>query len=438
MLIVGLGSGWLAPNLSHLIESPDFKLNSGQVSWIAALHYVGKVPGSFIAGFLMNRIGRKNVLLLVAYVFVLQWTLLLYGKNVVWIYLSRVITGMSAGMHETIMPLYVAENCSVKMRGVFCAISVTFFSAGIVIAYVFSTFLSYSEQIVVIVLQAILVLFVTFLLKETPQFLLMKNHVVQAKERFLWLQGSVGEQSEMRFVEIEENVKAEREHFSWRVLFQIPENRKSLRVVVLLQTLILATGYTGVNNFVHTSFKEVTNSSSEAHRLTILYGLVQMVCVIVSSINVDKYNRRTCVLLALTVTFCSHTACATIQYLTQTGVHVPHYAWLILACNSVYAAMFMGALMPLFNIIRGELLPLNAKGVGSSLALTCNSLMAFLVAKEFLLVKDTFGSYVNFMMYAIASLVTFVYAYFDLPETRGKTLVRIQHELTEVSPDVKG
>ena len=40
--------------------------------------------------------------------------------------------------------------------------------------------------------------------------------------------------------------------------------------------------------------------------------------------------------------------------------------------------------------------------------------------------------YINFVLFAFVSLFMFFYVYYDLPETRGKTLTDIQRELKGV------
>lgn len=53
--------------------------------------------GSFIVGPLMDRFGRKRIILLTCIPFLISWTLIYFARNVYFIYVARIIAGIGAG-----------------------------------------------------------------------------------------------------------------------------------------------------------------------------------------------------------------------------------------------------------------------------------------------------------------------------------------------------
>lgn len=429
MGMYGLGSGWLGPTLHHICNpTADFSLTSDQCSWVASLHYVGKIIGTFVAAMLVDVYGRNLIFKSCSLQFIVVWLLILCTRNEPALYFARMAFGVACGMSESIMPIYIAENCSPNIRGLFCSMAFGVFYGGNVIAYALTSYLSYDTVAIVHTAMAVTVLFLQFLLKETPQFLLMHGKEGKAEQHFIWLRGSETEKVKKEFDDIRNNMHDDKEDsmMSLADALKVPANVKSIRVVVLINILILCTGYPGINNFISKSLS--ASSSLSVDQLTILYGSIEFISISLSSTIIDRCNRRPVLFLGSIASFLAHISSAVLHhvYSTQDG---PYYVWLTFATNTVYAVVFATILGPMFTVIRGELLHQRVKALGSSLALISNSATSFLVSKTFLVIQETYGLSSNYVIYSAASMALLIYTYFDVPETRGKSLVMIQQEL---------
>ena len=149
-----------------------------------------------------------------------------------------------------------------------------------------------------------------------------------------------------------DNARNKVEKFKLRDFFKNLEKLKSLRVVVITTVLIVATNYTGLNNFVYRSFKNMAGIE-EAHRLTIVYRTIQVLLVCLSLFLLEKFKHYTYLLNVTALCFCSHVVCAVLQYIHafKNGEKLTLYPWLILACNSLYTSLWLAVLLPLFSII---------------------------------------------------------------------------------------
>ena len=61
-----------------------------------------------------------------------------------------------------------------------------------------------------------------------------------------------------------------------------------------------------------------------------------------------------------------------------------------------------------------------------SIATAVNWLFAFLVAETFLSIVDAIGESVTFFIFAALCAVTFVFVWYLVPETKGRSLEEIQ------------
>lgn len=69
-MVYGIGFGWASPNVVLLLSDesplPSGKLNMEEASWVVGLLFVGAINGNLLFGYITNRFGRKNPLLLLA------------------------------------------------------------------------------------------------------------------------------------------------------------------------------------------------------------------------------------------------------------------------------------------------------------------------------------------------------------------------------------
>lgn len=68
------------------------------------------------------------------------------------------------------------------------------------------------------------------------------------------------------------------------------------------------------------------------------------------------------------------------------------------------------------------------RGAATAISASMNYIFGFLVTKTFFIMKDALTLAGTFFFYGLISLLGFVYLYFLLPETEGKTLQDIEEE----------
>jgi len=94
----------------------------------------------------------------------------------------------------------------------------------------------------------------------------------------------------------------------------------------------------------------------------------------------------------------------------------------------VYIASFAFSMGPVVWTLISEIYPNRVRGRAVSVATAANWLAAFLVTEFFLSIVNAIGESATFFIFAALCVVTFVFVYFLVPETRGRSLEQIQED----------
>lgn len=98
-------------------------------------------------------------------------------------------------------------------------------------------------------------------------------------------------------------------------------------------------------------------------------------------------------------------------------------------CLGLYIASFAISLGPIFWLMISEIYPLNMRGSAMSIAALCNWGSNFIVALIFPVLLATFGGAGSFWLFAVLGIVAWIFVYFMVPETKGRTLEEIEADL---------
>lgn len=82
---MGTTLGWTAPAGPLLIRSPNeysFPVTSDNVSWIAAFMPLGAILGCLIMAVLGNKLGRKNLMILLTLPIIISWGMIIWAQSV--------------------------------------------------------------------------------------------------------------------------------------------------------------------------------------------------------------------------------------------------------------------------------------------------------------------------------------------------------------------
>ena len=337
--------------------------------------------------------------------------------------------GLAVGINDVAVSIYICENFKPAFRGVFGSIAIALFYGGFLVEICWVNLLSYGVVAYTNVAFAFLALSSILVSTESAQYLITRGEDEKAFKNFLWLRGTndtTDEEETDEFRQLKQYIEDERKEKRTIVAYlSTPVYRKTLTIVLIFSSLTMATGFAPIMSFVSIALTEDVPSANE---YTLLFGALQFGSAIFGSTIIEKVDRHTILITSSFIAAILH-ACTAVLFYLDSKILVPYFSWCIFATITLYAMTFSSGILTIFYTTRGELLPHNTRSFGGSLAIMAHSMVGSAATKVFLFIADAFGMYWNFVLYSIMSLVSVLFVYFILPETRGKSLVEIQNTM---------
>ena len=103
------------------------------------------------------------------------------------------------------------------------------------------------------------------------------------------------------------------------------------------------------------------------------------------------------------------------------------YAWLAIVALVLYIAAFAPGMGPMPWTINSEIYPLWARSTGNALATATNWTCNLVVSMTFLTLTEWITRFGAFWLYGGISFCGWVFFFFYLPETKGKSLEELEH-----------
>jgi SP family facilitated glucose transporter-like MFS transporter 8 len=324
--------------------------------------------------------------------------------------------------------IYTTENCTPTFRGVIGGVIQLAFFGAVFVEYSIASYFTHSNTAIINAVISGIMLITLYFTTETPYFLVMKGKHEEAEKNLTWLQsdGDLNKIAE-EMKRIRHGVQEEKhKKTSLARLLTSGANFKAINIVVGIYVLCAATG--GFTFISYASLIFTRSDSVSVEQYSILFSVFQFAAVALSPFIVEKLNRRTLLIGSMFGITCCNACSCVLLYLRHHNYSVFAYPWMIFASVALYGG-FSSLMAPASYAIKGELLPLSVRAIGSSMAVIAQSITSFLIAKMFIPVEQNFGMESNFLFYSVMGVVTTVLIYVILPETRGKSLHDIQKSM---------
>lgn len=426
MFMVGTHIAWISLAINKLKSGEDgLTANDEQVSLIASIPDMGRFFGPLLTVLTLDKLGRKPTAFICSFSMFISWLIMYFARSIEIIYFVRLLFGVTYGAVDVTNAIYVAENCTPKMRGLMSSIFPIFYSTAHIIEYVLLAYKSFSFVAAVNTVIGFFALLTSFFLKETPYYLMMKGRIEEAKQNLLWLRGRnvIDEDTKFEIDQIQQNMQLEvSKKRSLVLMFGSPENYKSLLMSLTFNILIQAMGMQSV--VAYCSIILQSSSIFSVKEFTIMLGVFQLISACISPFIIERYNRRTLLLKCLRFMGISQIG---LFFLYWMKMSIPNecFSWLVfVAVTCCYCSFAL--CYSVIIILRSELLPMSVRAIGGCLNIMTTSFGSTICITLFLPMADTIGIEYNFLFFFIGCIVLYIFVLRVLHETRGKTLVDIQ------------
>lgn len=164
----------------------EWNLTPGQIGTIISAGYLGQVFGALLFGWLAERIGRLNVLLITVVIFTSMDLACLFAWNAFSMMAFRFLQGIGTGGEVPVASAYMNEFVSAKRRGRFFLLYEVLFLFGLLAAGLIGYFLvpvyGWRAMFVVGLVPAILTIPMRWFMVESPRWLLSVGRTQQASD----------------------------------------------------------------------------------------------------------------------------------------------------------------------------------------------------------------------------------------------------------------
>jgi len=113
--LFGFDAGIISGVMSYV--GPEFNLNDIQTGWVVSSPSFAAMIAMLISGKLSDQIGRKKILIFVAFLYAFSAIASANSFNYESLYISRMIGGLAFGAALILAPTYIAEISNSENRG---------------------------------------------------------------------------------------------------------------------------------------------------------------------------------------------------------------------------------------------------------------------------------------------------------------------------------
>lgn len=368
-------------------------------------------------------------MLMAAVPLIVSWILIGVAESIALIYVSRVLSGLAYGTAYSILPMYLGEIASDRIRGSISTLLTVMAKLGILYAYSIGPYVSVRLMAWLAIIPAGIFVSTFIWLPESPYYLIGKNEQENAKKSLSRLRqrDDVDEELERMSVAVQ---KSQENKGTFHELFFNKGNRMSLIIIMGLAIAQQLCGSQAVIAYSETIFKRV-GSTLGASESTIILGVVQLVSSAVSFSIVDIVGRRPLLLLSVTGAGICNTIVGLYFFLERMEINVSNIAWLPMLAIMVFIVTYTIGMATVTFAILGEIFPKNLKSVAGPAFTITGGVFSFIVAKLFQVVSDDLGSDYTFWGFALFTYLFIPFVWFLIPETKGKPLDVILDEINK-------
>ena len=425
-LLFGFDTGIISGALLFIRE--DLTLSPFLQSAVVSAILVGTIIGAGSSGPLTDKFGRRNMAIVAAVIFVVGAIGSALAPGVWFLIGARVVLGLAVGASTVIVPLYIAELAPTEIRGTLTALFQLAITIGIVVAYLVNYALAAAEawrwMLGLGAVPAVVLGVGMFLLPDSPRWLVSQGRRGEARDVLQRARDSE-EEIDREMEDIEE---AERqEEAGWGELVQ-PWVRPMLVVGVGLAMLQQLVGINTIIYYAPTIMEATGLGASVSILATLGVGIVNVVFTVVALVIIDRVGRRPLLLAGLTGIIISLTILG-LAYLLPSLEGV--VSWITFAGLILYIMSFAASFGVVLWVVLPEIFPLKVRGSGMGLATILHWSSNLLVSLTFLPLINAFGETAVFWGYGLISIGAFTFVYFLMPETKGRSLEKIEADLRE-------
>jgi len=422
-LLFGYDTGVIAGAL--LFIKSDFDLGSFAQGLVVAAVPIGAVAGAAIAGPAADTYGRRLMILVAAAVFIVGALASAAAPGVEVLVIARVVIGVAIGLASAAAPVYISEVAPPESRGRLVSFFQLAVTIGILVAYLvglaFDGIEGWRWMLGLGCVPALALAFGMVRMPQSPRWLVMTGDDFAARATLAKIRVDDPDTIDRELEEIKDST--EEKPGQWSELLQ-PVVKAALLVGVGLAVLQQVTGINTVIYYAPT-IVEFTGVDSSAGSIlaAVGVGVINVAMTVVALRLLDRAGRRTLLMIGVSGMVVSLFA---LGLAFEGGGESTFDSALAIVSLMTYVASFAISLGPIFWLLNAEIYPLSVRSKAAGIGTMANWTFNFIVSLTFLLLIEALGRSGAFWFYGAIGILTLVFCWKLVPETKGKRLEEIQ------------
>ncbi len=398
-----------------------FGLSEIGQGWAFSSLLFGCVPGSFFAGRLTDRFGRKRMLVWVAVLFALTSIATALAPTFPLFIFARFLGGVAVGGVSLLSPMYVAEVSPPSMRGRMGTFYQFSIISGILISYCINYLLrntgpsNWRWMFLTGAIPSLVFLVLIALAPETPRFLVRIGKTSEAFRLLERIENEETAQEEIAAI----TAALQRSHQTWSNLRR-PGVRRALAASACLAILIHFSGINTIIDYAPKIFLSAGFKVDGALISTFFVGINNVVFTTVAFWVIDRYGRKPLYIigsLGMSLALCG----------LLVAVLVGHFqGLLVLSLILLYLAFFASCVGPVFWTLVPEIFPSDVRGTAMIVPVLLQWVANAVVVLYFPTAFDVIGKSVTFGFLALMALTQALFTWRFIPETKNQPLEEIE------------
>ena len=370
---------------------------------------IGCLAGAMVAGAAADKYGRKPLLMVSAVLFTVSAVGTGLFNDFTLFNIARFIGGVGIGVASALAPMYIAEVSPTEIRGRMVSLNQMTIVLGILAAQIVNMLLARDTSVAAEqawnlewgwrwmfwaeTLPAALFLMMSFFIPESPVFLKLRN----------------------------EGNEEMRNEAGLRELFQ----SKYSRILLLGLVIAVFQQWCGTNvifNYAQEIFVGAGFDVDGMFINIVITGIANVVFTIVALYTIEKWGRRTLILLGAGGLGLIYLILGTCYFFEVKGFVM---VALVVAAISTYAM----TLAPVTWTLLAEIFPNRVRGIAMATCTFALWVGCCTLTFSFPSMNAALGSSGSFWIYSAICCCAFVFLWKRCPETKGKSLLQLENEL---------
>lgn len=418
---------------AYLIDSQGLSSFLHGVTVSSAL--IGCIIGGAISGVISSSLGRRKALIVAGILFLLSALgsgnpeFLFFEKGtptmgLLWMFnFYRIIGGIGVGLASAVCPMYIGEIAPAEIRGKLVSLNQFAIIFGMLVVYFVNWGIANGQTVEWInsfgwrymflseAIPATIFAVLMFFMPETPRYLALQQNDDKALKILTKLNGVE------KAKEILTEIKGSLATATKGKLFSYG------KVVIVVGVLLsVFQQFVGINVALYYAPRifESMGAAKDASMLqTIIMGLVNVVFTVVAIMTVDKWGRK-----PLLITGSIGMAIGMIAISLLAFQDIIGMATLVFII--VYTASFMMSWGPICWVLIAEIYPNKIRSQAIAIAVAAQWAANFFISSTYPPMME-FSSGGTYLFYGVMSILSAIFVWKMVPETKGKTLEEMEN-----------